>query len=313
MHWYKMLRESIFDLSISVVRKAQAATTKSIELESGTIKYLDVTPKNAKATIVMLHGLGADKDTWLKLIKSWNNEYRIIAPDLPGHGESFKDLKTGYGLHNQALIISAFLRHLNIENYHILGHSMGGAIAAKVAQTEPLNINSLILISPYGIPTKASVVELLEKQLGYNPMLEIKGKKGYQEMMNLAMVKKPHIPGFALNVLAEKAQQNSMLYKSILNDCKTESDITAALSTQAAPIMVIWGEDDAVLNVAAVDELKKCLANFELLIMKQTGHVPAVENPEETATQIANFINKHQGLSQQTTQQEPLRKNETHH
>jgi abhydrolase domain-containing protein 6 len=290
MAFLKNVQNFVFKKLMSAARKSVAAQCKTEEMEFGEICYLEVNPSCKTETLVLLHGLGADKDTWIKMIKFLKDSYRIVVIDLPGHGDSVCDIESNYDINTQANCVIAFLQKLNLDHYHLLGHSMGGAIALKIAYLKPECVDSLTLISSYGVSGPESEVEKYEKENGYNPMLEIDTKADYKRMMKLAMFKVPYIPNFMIRVLAERAKDKAELYKSIWNQSKSKQNIEEQLSVVVTPTLIIWGEKDKVLNVKDANIFGKQLKNSKVFTIEETGHVPAVEQPKVIALKVSSFI-----------------------
>src|SRR5690606_29500095 len=101
-------------------------------------------------TLILLHGFAADKDNWLRFSRHLTQDYRVIAVDLPGFGES--DLPPGsYDVGTQAERLANILDALGIRQAHVLGNSMGGHIAALFAARYPDRVHSLALFDNAGI------------------------------------------------------------------------------------------------------------------------------------------------------------------
>ena len=290
----KKTKRRIFDFLIRSLRKSASLKIKTALLTIGEISYLDNIDyfKKGKDTLVLIHGLGADKDTWLQLAKYLTKNYRIIALDLPGHGLSTQDFSINYSVEVQAQCINELLRTLKIQQVHMIGSSMGGAIATKLTYMHPEIVSSLILIDSYGVFKTPSYVYELADELGYNPMLEINTKDDYKKMMSLAMIKPPFIPGFMLDVLAEDMKERVELNKKIFNDTDADNDQTPILSKIKKPSLVIWGAQDKVLHVDNAEVFNKELQNCSTVIIEETGHVSMVEKPKVVAKYITNFIHE---------------------
>ena len=288
----KKIKRKLFNVLMGALRKSANLQINTVSLNIGEVVYLDNIKNITKAedTLVLIHGLGADKDTWLQFAKYLTKNYRIIAPDLPGHGHSIQDLSINYSVEVQALCILELLQNLNLQRVHIIGSSMGGAIATKLSDIQPEIVSSLILINSYGAIKTPSYIYKLADEIGYNPMLEINNKDDYKKMMSFAMVNPPFVPGFMLDVLADDMKERVGLNKKILNDSEIDNDQTAILSKIKIPSLVIWGKDDKVLHVDNAEVFNKELCNCSKVILDETGHVPMVENPKVTAIHVMKFI-----------------------
>jgi len=290
----KKIKRKVFDFLMRSLRKSASLKIKTALLTIGEISYLDNIDyfKKGKDTLVLIHGLGADKDTWLQFAKYLTKNYRIIALDLPGHGLSTQDFSINYSVEVQAQCINELLSNLKIQPVHIIGSSMGGAIATKLTYMHPEIVSSLILFDSYGVFKTPSYVYKLADELGYNPMLEISTKDDYKKMMSLAMIKPPYIPEFMLDVLTENMKERIELNKKIFRDTDADSDQTPILSKIKKPSLVVWGAQDKILHVDNAEIFNKELQNCSKVIIEETGHVPMVEKPKVAAKYITNFIHE---------------------
>ena len=288
------IKRGIFDFLIRSLRKSASLKIKTALLTVGKISYLDNNDhfKKKKDTLVLIHGLGADKDTWLQLAKYLTKSYRIIALDLPGHGLSTQDFSIYYSVELQAQCINELLSNLKIQQVHIIGSSMGGAIATKLTYMHPEIVSSLILIDSYGVFKKPSYLSKLADELGYNPMLEINTKDDYKKMLSLAMIKPPFIPAFMLDILTEDMKERVELNKKIFRDTDADSDQKPILSKIKKPSLVVWGAQDKILHVDNAEVFNKKLQNCSKVIIEEAGHVPMVEKPKVVARYITNFIHE---------------------
>lgn len=288
------IKRRIFNFLMESLRKSANLELKTTSLTVGEITYLDNINKTDKEkdTLILIHGLGADKDTWLQFAKYLTKHYRIIALDLPGHGHSIQDISINYSVMSQAQCIFELIQHLKIRRAHIVGNSMGGAIATILTNIHPELVSSLILIDSYGAIKTPSYIFKLSEELGYNPMLEINTRNDYKKMMSLAMVKPPFVPGFMLDVLTKDMKSRVELNKKIFEDSEEDSDQTTVLSNIKTPSLIIWGAQDKVLHVDNAEIFSSKLKNCSKIIIEKTGHVPMVEQPKVTARYVKSFIHK---------------------
>ncbi|MFT6877865.1 MAG: abhydrolase domain-containing protein 6, partial [Granulosicoccus sp.] len=249
------IKKSMFDVLTGILRKSANLDVHYVSIGIGQVAFLDnVKKSNINAeTLVLIHGLGADRDTWLQISKFLTKRYRLIVPDLPGHGESTQDGSINYSVDEQVQRVLELLKLHNIEHAHFVGSSMGGAVVIKLAYMQPEIVSSLILIDSYGAVKTPSYIDNLIEEIGHNPMLEISNKNDYKIMMSLAMVKPPYIPGFMLDVLVANMKMKKGLNKMIFEESKADSDLTTILPNIESPTLVIWGADDKVLHIDSAD------------------------------------------------------------
>lgn len=108
-------------------------------------------PVNAQEAIVLLHGYSADKQVWPRFARHLLKNYRVIIPDLAGHGDTGFESSWDYSAPAQAARIAALIDRLGIRKIHIVGNSMGGFIAAHFALGYPERTHSVALIDPAGV------------------------------------------------------------------------------------------------------------------------------------------------------------------
>ena len=156
-------REDVPDAEIdAVVEEAKAAVASGalevpdepqpqlVEIGGRTISYLTLAPEEpAGDPVVLVHGFGGDKNSWLFVQQPLAEDRAVHALDLPGHGASDKDVGDG-SLATLADTVVGFLDALGIERAHLVGHSLGGAVVAAVAKAAPGKVASLTLLAPAG-------------------------------------------------------------------------------------------------------------------------------------------------------------------
>jgi len=115
--------------------------------------YMDILPQTPNGmTVVLLHGKNFCGATWEGTIHFLtDNGYRVIAPDQIGFCKSSKPEQYQYSFHQLSANTSALLKQLDIENYIIMGHSMGGMLATRHALLNPDNVEQLVMVNPIGL------------------------------------------------------------------------------------------------------------------------------------------------------------------
>jgi pimeloyl-ACP methyl ester carboxylesterase len=119
-------------------------------------------------------------------------------------------------------------------------------------------------------------------------------KKEFSELMKYAFYKEPFIPWPITSVMAEKAVEASAFNQKIWRDINAHpTDVVPLLPGLHLPVLVIWGDKDRILHVSTTEVLKRSLPDAETIIMKDCGHVPMLERPQETAEYYVAFLNRH--------------------
>lgn len=283
-------KQALFDKAITYERERSHLSVKTQNLSFGKIVYLSNGENNKNEAIVMLHGFGNDKDTWVRFARYLSDDYHLIIPDLPGDGGSTQNLSLNYGVQEQAQRLNEFLSSINAPKAHIVANSMGGSVALRFAFLYPDFIKSLTLIDSYGSIKTPSALDELIKVSGKNPMLEITSAADYEAAMSYAMVDPPYIPGFLIDVLAEAKMKRRDFEKKMLKDMMIDADQTAILAKIHVPTLIIWGKQDRVLHVDNASFLHEKIYGSRMVLLNEAGHVPMVEKPKETAQYFRSFL-----------------------
>ncbi|MDX1551696.1 MAG: alpha/beta fold hydrolase, partial [Marinobacter sp.] len=199
-------RQTVYDNAIGWERSGAGLEMSRIQVDDMTIAYLSNKEPVEGETIVLVHGFGANKDNWTRLARELTEDFNIYAIDLPGHGDSSKALDLGYRFEDQVAHLSEILAALGIEQAHMMGNSMGGAITALYAATYPDQIQSAVLFDPAGIFEHDSELVGLVME-GDNPLIPAK-EGDFRRLVDFALEKKPFVPWPIYDVMEEKAIAN---------------------------------------------------------------------------------------------------------
>lgn len=270
------------------VRKAGLVET-TLALPSGSVSYARsrraAQPPNE--AVLMLHGAASDKTVWLRFAALLDTQLPLLIPDLPGHGKSAGGTAMSFTIATQAQRVEAMLQALGVTRVHIIGSSMGGAIAIHLAATRPQLVASMVLIGTVGIQAEQSWLKEKLRISGHNPMIEIHSTEDYIAMVHIGMSKPPYMPRFVLASLARSYIRRLPVNQKVGADIMQDLDQRSHLAAIACPVQLIWGDEDKVSHVSGAAEISRSLATSRVDILPGIGHVPMVEAPQQVA-QICN-------------------------
>lgn len=251
-----------------------------------------------KPVLLLAHGFTSNKKAWLSLAVRLKGQYRIIAPDLLGHGNSSKGKNFNYQASNQAKYLAEFTKAIKLPKHHVLGFSMGGQIAGIYASQYHSNVHSLTLVDNAGIEN-AEMSPVLKRVLADNTDIPIIMKKpeDADEFFSYLM----HKPPKALTTKIKHAYASLLvddadLYTKIFNDFVSEGleSLLPYLFANKVPTQVFWGKHDDIVDASSADAMKKIMPpTTEFYMFEQSGHVPHVEQPNLFVERLVRFINKH--------------------
>jgi abhydrolase domain-containing protein 6 len=286
------IRKFLFQKAIAAEYKSAGQSASIASLSFGRMAYLQNSRQSEREAIVMLHGFGADKSSWVRFARRMDSRRRLVIPDLAGHGESAQDASLDYGIAQQAERLDEFLKALGIEKAHLIANSMGCAIALRFADTHPQAVASLVLMDAAGVERTPSRLQLQIRETGRNPMTEIENVDDYRAMMRFGMESPPYIPGIFINLLAEEKIKRRNIESKMLGDIENDLDQVSILGNIRAPTLIIWGAQDRVVHVDDADLLHEKIVGSEKVILAGVGHAPMVENPKLAATLCVAFLNE---------------------
>jgi len=235
--------------------------------------------------VILLHGFGGDLNNWLFNQEPLAAKGQVYALDLPGHGQSSKQVAdpTVAGL---SAAVLAFMDALGIASAHLVGHSLGGAIALSAAINAPQRVNSLTLLAPAGLGEAINGGYLrgfiaAESRRDLKPLLQ--QLVANPDLVNRQMIddilKFKRLDGVtaALVAIADGFCQGDT-QTSVLRD---------AVAHLSCPVQVIWGERDAIIPAAQSAGLP---ANVQVEIVPGVGHLVHLEAASLVNARLAKVL-----------------------
>jgi pyruvate dehydrogenase E2 component (dihydrolipoamide acetyltransferase) len=239
----------------AVVEEAQAAIASGaleedegpqpqlVEVGGRTISYLTLGGDTTGGEpVVLVHGFGGDKNSWLFVQQPLAEDRAVIALDLPGHGASDKDVGDG-SLDTLAGVVTGFLDATGIGRAHLVGHSLGGAVIAAAAKAAPDKVASLTLLAPAGYGEQADA-EYLRAFAAATSRRELKPLLG-RLFADESLVTRQLV----YDLLRYKRLDGvDKALATVLTDADTQAiDTPALLEGVDVPVTVVWGESDRIL------------------------------------------------------------------
>ena len=271
-------------------RQRSGLDLRSTVVDGETWHYLEGGSPDAPV-LLLLHGFGGDKDNWTRFSRTLVEDYRVIAPDLPGFGDSARHADWDYSLTAQRDRLGKFVAALTLSPLHIGGNSMGGHLAALYTHAHPEQVLSLALLNNGGIEAPEQSELMLAIGRGENPLV-LSSTDDFDRLLAFVSYKPPFVPWPAKGVLAEKsfeyASFNRYIFLALMDERYVP--LEPLLGDIRQPVVVIWGEFDRVLDVSSVEVMKPLLPQAQVIVMPDTGHLPMLERPAATAAHYLKFL-----------------------
>lgn len=262
------------------------AAPASIDADGRTIRFLDMGVAHPGLPILLIHGFGGDLNSWMFLQPLLARTHRVIAYDLPGHGASSKSVSAGdLGMFRETQ--NALLLALDLSRVHLVGHSLGGAIALSAALHIPEHVASLTLIAPVGLGDD------INRQF-VDGFVAAERRKQIEPVLDLLFSNK--------NLISRDVADNLMKYKRLdgvqaalaaivasnFPGGHQASQLRARLSEpRPYPAQIIWGASDAILSARQIEGLPDDIGKH---VLPDAGHMPHMERPAEIAKLIESLI-----------------------
>ena len=281
-------------LMIGATRRFCGLQPRSVDVGGVEWPYLD--GGNPSGDVMLLvHGFGGDKDNWPLYARQLRRDFRIIAPDLPGFGDSVKDPGADYGIARQTMRLDDFMNALGVDRFHIAGNSMGGFIALQYALDYPGKLISMALLNNAGV-NSVSPSEVEVAADGGQNLLVVSSVEDFARLLDFITEKSIPFPKIMLEHVGKNlvAQRDFLdpVFWSLYDDIRSRP-LDDQLHEISTPTLIIWGDRDRVLDVSCTELMKARIPTNECVVFKGVGHVPMLECPAETASAHRGFISRH--------------------
>lgn len=253
--------------------------------QGSTIKVRDVNLHVRRAgkgkKLVFLHGAGGVR-TWGPAFRMWSERYELIVPDHPGFGLSDNPSRIRT-VGDVAMFYLDFFDQLAAEGekFHLIGHSLGGWIAAELATRNCSRVQSLSLIAPAGL---ASPDAESGDVFIWNDEELLAHSFHNEEFIELARAS-------AASQDADIAVKNKVAFARLVwNPRLHNPGLKHWLHRVSVPAQLLWGEQDQLLPSALAAEWQKHVDFRQFQLIRNCGHMPLVERADETAELVSNFV-----------------------
>lgn len=278
-------------------RQAMVAHVEKHSLQVGDVRW-SYYEGGSGPTLVLLHGFDADKSVWLPVAGELTAHFHLLIPDLPGWGESSPvGTDAAVTVEAQAARLHDFLQALHAQHFMLVGHSMGGAIAAVYAAEYPEQVGSLVLIDSYGLQMKENAFARAALA-GHDPFV-IDNREQLARGLALVFKHPPSIPGRLADVMIQRNQQRRVFIERSFDALRQPAEYLSVqhrLNQLQLPVLGVWCKDDQVMDISALDSLRNGLAhapNISTTVLTGCNHMPELERPTETARILSGFALSH--------------------
>jgi pimeloyl-ACP methyl ester carboxylesterase len=261
-----------------------------IDLDGQRVRYRDTGPDDA-LTIIMLHGFTDSLHTWDAVAEVLDDRFRILRPDLPGHGLSGPAPDDDYS--NAALIrfVGKFTEAVDAQTPVLMGNSLGGLAAWRFAAENPERVSGLVLLAPGGVPyngigdTPLPVPAMLKFYLNQAPEAGVRTALSAMHA-DPARVSNADITQYR-DLMRQSGNADAFIARAAQFTLPNPAD---DMTKVTVPTHIIWGVQDVMLPVDQADQFAAHMRNVTILRLDGVGHLPQSEAPERVVETLQTLV-----------------------
>jgi len=235
-------------------------------------------------TLIFLHYFGGSALEWQSVMNALADQYRCLAVDLRGHGDSDAP-ENGYSVDNMADDIAGLISSLDIQDFALVGHSMSGKVALALAARQPIGLRSLVLVSPS--PPVPEPIPDNERQ----KLLEGHGQRSAAEQTLKNITEAPVSQAVREQIIADDLRTARPAWDAWLLEGSKEN-ISDRMSAISVPVHIIVGTEDRALPPDVQHRLVlPYLKNASFDTIEEAGHLLPWEVPDQLTAFIQKNVN----------------------
>lgn len=265
--------------------------------------YLDAGPADAPV-VVLLHGLGATNISMAPLIGALADRYRVIAPDLPGFGESAKPVRPYHAAYYARWLV-AFLDALRISRASAIGNSMGGRVALEFGLRAPDRVDRLVLLAPSmawrAFRQFVPIAKALRPELGVVPL--VVPRVQVLTTLRLLFAHPERLPKTWLDAAADEflhvfsSPRGRVAFFSAarqiyLEESHGDRGFWDRLPRLRAPSLFVWGSRDWLVPIGFARHASDAVPHATTVILDDCGHVPQYETMDRVNPLVRDFLGR---------------------
>jgi len=257
---------------------------QTLETDHGDLRYLEMGEGEA-TPVLFIHGFGGDLNSWLFVQPEVAQDRPTYAVDLPGHGGSSKSLP-GEGVAGLTAAIAAFADAMNLPRAHLVGHSLGAAVAMELATTGKLEATSLTLIAPAGLGEDINTDYI-------NGFVRAARRKEMKPVLQLLFADS--------SVVSRDMVQEVLKYKridgvdavlrelvdTIFSSGTQAIDYREALAGWNGAVQIIWGREDRVIPPSHAEGLPE---SIDVTVLDEAGHMVHMEQARAVTDRLTALL-----------------------
>ncbi len=255
--------------------------------------------------VVLVHGLGNSSLVWRRVIAGLARDHRVVAPDLPGFGHSSPvpdaDLLDAY-----VRFVAELIEHNGGVPAAVVGNSVGGAVALRLALIRPELVSRLVLVDPagvgQGVPSwwrlvrfepLVRVVSAVPLTVTPKPVIEWVIGEAYRRM---AFADPGNVSDRSVRLFAERLNSRERIHRFLRSAHRIvdafDRDVESIERPLPVPVLAVWGREDRLVPLHDALALLDRIGGLEVRVIEGTGHSPQLERPQAFLDAVSRFLSR---------------------
>lgn len=257
--------------------------------------------KRGGPVLILLHGSNSSLHTWEPLVDRLGRTWRVVTLDLPGHGLTGGTPDKDYSADGMMEAVDVVAAKLGLDHFVLGGNSMGGWVAWRYALAQPERVDALLLLDAAGMPLRQGEkapesnvgFRILQYPLGRWLATQITPRALVEQSLRGSVEKQAIVDDATIDRYWELLRFPGNREATVLRArMDREPAMAARVSDIKAPTLILFGDQDRIINPSAAQTFHERIAGSEVVLLKNIGHLPMEEAPDATAAAIADFLTR---------------------
>ncbi|KAA0919889.1 alpha/beta fold hydrolase [Dietzia sp. ANT_WB102] len=270
-------------------------------LHGRELAYREAGAGEGKPTILLIHGMAGSSTTWREMIPRLESRFHIIAPDLPGHGESSLDFDD-YSLGAMASVLRDLLVVKGIKRCTVVGQSLGGGVAMQFVYQYPEYCERIVLIGSGGLGKEVNwILRLLAVPgaeilltIGAAPLFVNTGNSARRFFRGMGIRAESIAESWAAYESLGRPGHRKTFFKTLRAVVDNKGQAVSATNrlhvAGQLPFQLIWGDRDPIIPISHGHSTHEAIPGSRLAVIDGSGHYPHVEDPAAVEQVITEFM-----------------------
>ena len=234
--------------------------------------------------LVIIHGGGDGARSWLKNAEELSRYYTVYLPDLPGFGRS-QSANDKFHLPEYVAFVESFTKAMDIDSFHLMGHSIGGGIALHYALKSPEKVKGLVLVSSWCLGIEAA---LWVRLLSHPPLCQSLGEASIAVLKGVKWVARLFYAPFRFANPVTRVKID--IGKTMVTFRGQTTVLQDRLCELTVPTLVVWGSRDPIVPAAHAQVAAELIPDCQMHIFQGCGHSAYQQRSGEFSELLANFL-----------------------